>query len=329
AAWPPRARGGAGPGPHRPFIFACPVAASAGFPPAAAPGLLHPHPPCRRPVERALLEHLLAPVAAVGLLVGLRVAVLRLAAGVFEVGEDRAVQHVRAGGRRPQEQPALEVLEPPRLAARRRPGRVHLVHQRVAPLALVAGGPEVLEDAGVDGVGAGAGMPQDDALGELLEAAAGPGVHFPERGHAEDAAHAARRVPLLADLAVRQDFATRQVVAIVVARLVVAPAAEVVRRHPLAGGTDVQVGLQPPVVERGALAHLAAPGLAVHVAGARVERAGLRSAGRRAVAGRVGPGVHPVARTGRRRRAAVDQAVEAGPREVLARVVAVLVAGEH
>src|SRR5690606_6591495 len=55
---------------------------------------------------------------------------------------------------------------------------------------------------------------------------------------------------------------------------------------------------------RAAIAHFAAPGLAVHVAGALVQRAGLRGAGRRAVAGRIGPGVHPVARAGRRRIAA-------------------------
>src|SRR5690606_16776562 len=291
--------------------------------------LLHPHPLFRRPVEGALLEHLLAPVAAMGLLVGLRVAVLGLAAGVLEVVQDRAVQHVRAGGRRPQEQAFLEVLEPPGLARRRRLGRVHLVHQRIAPLAFVAGGPEVFEDVAVDRIRTGARMPQDDALGELLETPAVLRIHLFQRWRAEQASHAAHRIPLLADLDVRQHFAARQIVAVVVARLVVAPAAEVVGRHPLVGGADIEVGLQPPMVERATLAHFAAPGLAVHVVGALVQGAGLRRAGRRTVAGRVGPGVHPVARARRRRRATVDQAVETGPGEILAGVVAVLVAGEH
>src|SRR5690606_6756789 len=128
---------------------------------------------------------------------------------------------------------------------------------------------------------------------------AGPGVHFPERRRTEDAAYAAHRVPLLADLAVRQNFAARQVVAVVVARFVVAPAAEVIRRDPLVGRSHVEVGLEPPVVEVRTVADLAAPGLAVHVVGALVQGAGLRGAGRRAVAGRVGPGVHPVARARR------------------------------
>src|SRR5690606_9671609 len=125
------------------------------------------------------------------------------AAGVLEVVQDRAVQHVRAGGRRPQEQAFLEVLEPPGLARRRRLGRVHLVHQRIAPLAFVTGGPEVLEDVAVDRIRAGARMPQDDAVGELLEAAAVLRVHLLQRRRTEDAAYAAHRVPLLADLAVR------------------------------------------------------------------------------------------------------------------------------
>ena len=240
------------------------------------------------------------------------------------------MHRARAGGRAPQEQAVLEILELAALPRSRRHRRVQLIDHRVAPASLRAGAAEVLQDLPPDGERAGTRVPQHHPAVELLPAAAALRVRLFQHGHPQVAAHPAHGVVLAADLAVGQHLAARDVVAVVVARLVVAPAAQVIGRDPLAGRPHVQVGLQPPVVELRSRALPAAPGLAVHVVGSLVQGAALAAAGGRGEARRRGPGVHPVGgRGGRRRSAVVDHVVERGPREVAPRVIAVLIAGEH
>src|SRR5690606_19377300 len=72
---------------------------------------LHPHPTGRGPVQRLQLKPLLPAIRAMGFLIRQRIAKHLLAAVVLEVRQDRAVHRVRAGGRGPQEQALLEILE--------------------------------------------------------------------------------------------------------------------------------------------------------------------------------------------------------------------------